>query len=34
MDQVVANPSGFYANIHTLKFGDGAVRGQLSTKKP
>lgn len=27
--QILAKPSGFYGNIHTVKYGDGAVRGQL-----
>jgi hypothetical protein len=29
-DQLRANPAGFYANIHTNTFPDGAVRDQLS----
>lgn len=29
VDQIQANPAGFYANIHTNKFPDGAVRDQL-----
>lgn len=28
-DAVLANPSGFYVNIHTPGFAQGAVRGQL-----
>lgn len=27
---IVANPSGFYVNIHTADFPAGAVRGQLT----
>jgi hypothetical protein len=29
LGQIKANPSGFYANIHTNAFPNGAVRGQL-----
>lgn len=29
-----ATPSGFYLNVHTKRYPSGAVRGQLSTKKP
>jgi CHRD domain len=29
---ILANPAGYYVNIHTVKFPGGAVRGQL--KKP
>lgn len=28
--QINANPSGFYVNVHTAEFPDGAVRGQLA----
>ena len=28
------NPEEFYINVHTADFPNGAVRGQLSTKKP
>jgi CHRD domain len=27
--EIQANPRGFYANVHTMAFPDGAVRGQL-----
>ena len=26
---ILANPSGFYVNVHTTDFPDGAIRGQL-----
>jgi hypothetical protein len=29
LDAIVANPSGYYVNVHTSNFPDGAVRGQL-----
>lgn len=29
-DSVLANPAGFYVNIHNASFGGGAVRGQLT----
>ena len=29
LGQIKANPAGFYANIHTNAFPNGAVRGQL-----
>ena len=33
IDAIVANPGGYYVNIHNADFPDGAVRGQLSAKK-
>jgi CHRD domain len=29
--EILKNPSGFYVNVHTSDFQDGAVRGQLSS---
>jgi hypothetical protein len=34
IQQISTKPSGFYVNLHTTKYPSGAVRGQLSTKKP
>jgi CHRD domain/Protein of unknown function (DUF3455) len=34
VDAIKANPAGFYANIHTADFPDGAVRGQLHASGP
>ncbi|MEK6375857.1 MAG: CHRD domain-containing protein [Acidobacteriota bacterium] len=28
--RIVANPAGFYANVHTTQFPGGAIRGQLA----
>jgi hypothetical protein len=30
-NQIIANPYGFYFNIHTQQFPSGAIRGQLSS---
>ncbi len=27
--QIIANPAGYYVNVHTTEFPAGAVRGQL-----
>lgn len=29
LDQIIANPAGFYANVHNAEFPVGAIRGQL-----
>ncbi|MFC3173124.1 CHRD domain-containing protein [Novosphingobium bradum] len=30
LDPIVANPAGYYVNVHTAEFPAGAVRGQLA----
>jgi hypothetical protein len=29
VDEIRANPEGFYVNVHTADYPDGAIRGQL-----
>ncbi len=31
VNQILANPAGFYVNVHNAQFPDGAVRGQLAS---
>jgi len=31
VDQIAANPAGFYVNLYTTEFPDGAIRGQLAS---
>ena len=30
IEQLAADPAGFYVNVHNAEFPDGAVRGQLA----
>jgi hypothetical protein len=30
VDEIRANPSAFYVNVHTTDYPDGAIRGQIS----
>lgn len=32
--KIIANPAGYYVNVHTADFKPGAVRGQLSAAAP
>ncbi len=32
IDEIIANPDGFYVNVHNSEFGPGAVRGQLTSQ--
>lgn len=32
-NELVANPAGFYVNVHNDEFSEGAVRGQLETAR-
>ncbi len=34
LDQIIANPAGFYLNVHTAPFPGGAIRGQLVLPPP
>lgn len=31
IDAILANPGRFYVNVHTRRYPDGAIRGQLET---
>ena len=33
-DDILRRPKGYYVNVHTAEFPNGAVRGQLSAKSP
>lgn len=34
LDAIIANPAGFYVNVHTADFPAGAIRGQLVAAPP
>jgi hypothetical protein len=34
LDAILADPAGFYVNIHTDDFPAGAIRGQLAAESP
>lgn len=34
LQSIIDNPPGFYVNVHTLEYPDGAVRGQLGFEPP
>jgi hypothetical protein len=34
LDEILAHPSHFYANVHTGDFQNGAIRGQLTHRRP
>jgi hypothetical protein len=33
ISEIVANPSGFYVNVHTTQYPKGAIRAQLMHPK-
>lgn len=34
LDEIRGNPAGFYVNLHTAEFPNGAIRGQLTREMP
>jgi hypothetical protein len=34
INRIIANPSGFYVNVHNTPFPGGAIRGQLQQTSP